>query len=126
MAGSIPSSSNVQRGISGLSVYVPAPRVPLEAWCGWTKNSWPKVQSIVGRSFRCAAPDENVYTLAATAVLRLIRRHDVDPRRVGYLALGTETSTDNSAGAVIVRGMVDRALESLGLDRKSTRLNSSH
>ena len=58
-------------------------------------------------------------SLAASAVLRLIRHHEVDPRKVGYLALGTETSTDNSAGAVIVRGMVDRALEQLGLPRLS-------
>ncbi|HVU02195.1 MAG TPA: hypothetical protein VHE30_10595 [Polyangiaceae bacterium] len=113
------STSHLRPGVSGMSVYVPTLRVPLEAWCGWTNNAWPKVQAVVGRSFRCPAPDENVYTLAASAVLRLIRSYDVDPARVGYLALGTETSTDNSAGAVIVRGMVDRALESLGLPRLS-------
>jgi hydroxymethylglutaryl-CoA synthase len=94
-------------GVSGMSVYVPPLRVPLEAWCDWTKNAWQKVQTIVGQSFRCPAPDENVYTLAATSVLRLIRQYSIDPTRVGLLALGTETSTDNSAGAVIVRGMVD-------------------
>jgi hydroxymethylglutaryl-CoA synthase len=105
--------------VSGMSLYVPALRVPLEAWCDWTKNPWAKVQTIVGRSFRCPAPDENVYTLAASAVLRLIRQYDIDPTRVGYLALGTETSTDNSAGAVIVRGMVDRALDELGMPRLS-------
>jgi hydroxymethylglutaryl-CoA synthase len=102
-----------------MSVYVPALRVPLQAWCDWTKNQWQKVQTIVGQSFRCPAPDENVYTLAATAVLRLIRQYNIDPTKVGLLALGTETSTDNSAGAVIVRGMVDRALSSLGLPRLS-------
>jgi hydroxymethylglutaryl-CoA synthase len=73
----------------------------------------------VGNSFRCPAPDENMYTLAASAVVRLIRNYDVDPARIGYLALGTETATDNSAGAVIVRGMVDRALDALGLPRLS-------
>jgi len=36
--------------------------------------------------------------------------------------LGTESSTDNAAGAVIVRGMVDRALDSLGLPRLSRHL----
>ena len=40
--------------------------------------------------------------LAATAVLRLIRQYDVDPGRVKFLGLGTESSTDNSAGAIIV------------------------
>ena len=48
-----------------------------------------------------------------------IRNNDIDPRRIGYLGLGTESSTDNSAGAVIVRGMVDRALDSFGLPRLS-------
>jgi len=36
--------------------------------------------------------------------------------------LGTESSTDNAAGAVIVRGMVDRALEQLGLPRLSRQV----
>jgi hydroxymethylglutaryl-CoA synthase len=55
--------------------------------------------------------------MAASAALRLIRDNDIDPRSIGHLALGTETSSDNSAGAVIVRGMVDRALEQLGMPR---------
>lgn len=104
-------------GVSAMSVYVPALRVPLEAWCEWTDNPWDKIQKVVGRSFRVCSPHENIYTMAANAVLRLIRNYDLDPRRIGFLALGTESSTDNAAGAVIVRGMVDRALEELGLPR---------
>lgn len=104
-------------GVSGMSLYVPAPRVPLEDWCLWTDNPWDKVKNVVGRSFRVPAAHENVYTMAANAVLRLIRQYDIDPTRVGFLGLGTESSTDNAAGAVIVRGMVDRALERLGLPR---------
>jgi hydroxymethylglutaryl-CoA synthase len=100
-----------------LSVFVPPHRVSLEKWCEWTDSPWEKVQSVVGESFRCCGPSENVYTMAAEAVLKLIRDHDVDPGSVGQLVLGTETSTDNSAGAVIVRGMVDRALEQIGLPR---------
>ena len=53
--------------------------------------------------------------MAANAVLRLIRQYDIDTSRVRYLALGTESSTDNSAGAIIVKGMVDRALEARGM-----------
>jgi hydroxymethylglutaryl-CoA synthase len=109
-------------GVSGMSLYVPQPRVPLQAWCEWTGNSWDKVQAVVGRSFRRPAPYEDAYTMAATAVLRLIRQYDVDPRNIGQLALGTESSKDNSAGAVIVRGMVDRELERLGLPRLSRQL----
>lgn len=106
-------------GISGMSVYVPTPRVSLEKWCEWTGNPWEKVQQVVGRSFRVPAPFENVYTMAANAVLQLILNYDIDPTRVGFLGLGTESSTDNAAGAVIVRGMVDRALEEMGKPRLS-------
>jgi hydroxymethylglutaryl-CoA synthase len=104
-------------GISSMSLYVPPFRVPLEQWCAWTDNPWEKIQNVVGRSFRVCAPDENVYTMAANAVLRLIQQNSIDPRRIGFLGLGTESSTDNAAGAVIVRGMVDRALDALGLPR---------
>jgi hydroxymethylglutaryl-CoA synthase len=109
-------------GISGLSVYVPRLRVSLESWCGWTDTPWDKVKSVVGRSFRVVGQHENVYTMAANAVLRLIRQNDVDPREVSWLGLGTESSTDNAVGAVIVRGMVDQALDKLGLPRLSRHL----
>ena len=105
-----------------LSVYVPRLRVPLEAWCEWTASPWDKVQSVVGRSFRVVGQHENVYTMAANAVLRLIRNNDIDPRDVGWLGLGTESSTDNAVGAVIVRGMVDQALDKLALPRLSRQL----
>jgi hydroxymethylglutaryl-CoA synthase len=104
-------------GVSGMSLYVPALRVRLQDWCEWTGNPWDKIQAVVGHSFRYPARHENVYTMAANAVLRLIRNYDIDPQSVGLLALGTESSKDNSAGAVIVRGMVDRALDGLGLPR---------
>ncbi|HEY6562007.1 MAG TPA: hydroxymethylglutaryl-CoA synthase [Polyangiaceae bacterium] len=109
-------------GVSAMSIYVPRLRVPLEAWSQWTGNPWDKIRSVVGRSFRYPARHENVYTMAANAVLRLIRNNDIDPGSIGFLALGTESSKDNSAGAVIVRGMVDRALDQFGLPRLSRNL----
>ena len=102
-------------GISGLAAYVPPYKVWLEDWCDWTDNQWSKIREVVGRSFRVRGPDQSVYTMAATAVLRLIDQYDVDPSRVKFLGLGTESSTDNSAGAIIVKGMIDRALEARGL-----------
>lgn len=101
-------------GISGLAAYVPPFRVWLEDWCEWTGNQWPKVREVVGRSFRLRGPNQSIYTMAATAVLRLINQYDIDPTRVKFLGLGTESSTDNSAGAIIVKGMVDRALVAQG------------
>ena len=101
-------------GISGLAVYLPPYRVDLRAWCKWTGADWEKIRKVVGTGFRLVGPDQSVYTMAANAVLRLIRNYDIDPGRVRYLALGTESSTDNSAGAVIIKGMVDSALQAEG------------
>lgn len=109
-------------GVSAMSLYVPRLRVPLEEWCRWTDNSWPKIQSVVGRSFRVPNRHENVYTMAANAVLRLILDNDIDPTQVGFLGLGTESSTDNAAGAVIVRGMIDLALRKLDMPALSRRM----
>jgi hydroxymethylglutaryl-CoA synthase len=113
---------NALSGVSAMSLYVPPFRVNLKDWCDWTGNSWEKISAVVGHSFRVPGRHENVYTMAANAVLKLIRQNDIDPAKVGFLGLGTESSTDNAAGAVIVRGMVDRALSSLGLPRLSRNL----
>ena len=101
-------------GLSGLSLYLPPYRVDLERWCEWTGSDWAKIQKVVGTGFRLLGPQQSVYTMAANAVLRLIRNYAIDPGKVRYLALGTESSTDNSAGAIIVKGMVDKALKGLG------------
>lgn len=105
-----------------MAVYVPRFRVRLEAWCDWTKNSWDKVKSVAGHSFRILGPREDLYTMAANASLRLIRQYGIDPKQVGFLGLGTESSKDNSAGAVIVRGMLDEALTSTGAGSLSRNL----
>ncbi|MGI9343398.1 MAG: hydroxymethylglutaryl-CoA synthase [Gammaproteobacteria bacterium] len=106
-------------GLSGLSLYLPPYRVDLQQWCDWTGADWDKIRQVVGTGFRLLGPQQSIYTMAANAVLRLIQNYDVDPARVRYLALGTESSTDNSAGAVIIKGMVDDALEGLGLPKLS-------
>ena len=102
-------------GISGLAVYVPPCRVDLARWCQWYGQSADKIEAVVGRSFRMRGPTENVYTMAAAAVVRLIRQYDIDPRQVRQLLLGTESSTDNAAGAVVVKGLVSQALIADGL-----------
>lgn len=108
------NNQNKRIGISGLAAYVPPFRVWLKDWCDWTNNQWPKTREVIGRSFRVRGPDQSVYTMAATAVIRLIDQYDVDPARVKFLGLGTESSTDNSAGAIIIKGMVDQALQARG------------
>ena len=106
---------NESVGISGFAVYVPPYRVCLQNWCDWTDSPWDKTEAVVGRSFRMRGPAQSVYTIAATAVLRLIEQYQIDPVKVGFLGLGTESSTDNSAGAVIIKGMIDDALKAKGL-----------
>jgi len=101
-------------GISGFALYLPPYRVNLQDWCEWTGAPWAKVGKVVGRSFRMRGPEQDVYCLAANAVLRLIENYDIDPQNVGVLALGTESSADNSAGAIIVKGLVDQGLQALG------------
>ena len=102
--------SNTPIGISGIAVHVPPFRINLQDWCEWTGADWSKISSVVGTGFRLPGAQHSVYTMAATAILRLIERYDINPAEVGFLALGTESSTDNSAGAVIAKGMVDDAL----------------
>ncbi len=101
-------------GISGIAVYVPPFRVNLQEWCDWTGEDWSKIRDVVGTGFRLPGPQHSVYTMAANAVLRLIEQNDIDPSSVRFLGLGTESSTDNSAGAVIAKGMVDDALRERG------------
>jgi hydroxymethylglutaryl-CoA synthase len=104
-------------GISAFAAYVPPYRVSLEAWCEWTGNSWDKTRAVIGESFRVPGTEQDMYCMAANSVVELIVRNSVDPQRIGYLALGTESSIDNAAGAVIVRGLVDRALAARGMPR---------
>lgn len=101
-------------GISGLSLYLPPYRVQLEDWCAWNDQPWDKIRAVVGRSFRMRGPRQSVYTLAANAAWRLIEDYEIDPAEVGFLALGTESSSDNSTGAVIVKGMLNDALAKQG------------
>ena len=102
-------------GISGLAAYIPPYRVWLKDWCDWTDNHWPKIREVVGRSFRVRGSNQRVYTMAATAVMRLIKQYNIDPSNVKFLGLGTESSTDNSVGTIIVKGMIDRALAKEGM-----------
>lgn len=109
------SITTTQAGVSGMAIYVPQARVPLYDWCEWYGQPWSKVAKVVGQGFRIPRPCEDVYTMAATAVLRLIQQYNIDPQQIGMLSLGTESSKDNAAGAVIVRGLLDQALRALDL-----------
>lgn len=101
-------------GISGFAMYLPPLRVSLGDWCEWTGQPAGKVEKVVGTGFRMLHPKQDAYCMAANAVLSLIENYAVEPERVGQLILATESSQDNAIGAVIVRGLVDQALEADG------------
>lgn len=101
-------------GLSGLALHIPKARVSLERWCEWTGAPPDKVRAVVGDAFRVAAGDEDVYTLSANAVLRLVEAYDVDPGRLGYLVLSTESSMDNAVGGPTIKGLVDLGLAARG------------
>ena len=103
-------------GISAITAYVPSYRVGLKDWCSWTNNSWDKISNIIGSGFRMLGPDESIYTMAANSVLDLIIENNIDPNEIGFLALGTESSTDNSAGTIIIKGMVNEELLNRGMN----------
>ena len=114
-----PQDAGITAGISGMAIDLPPYRVSLEDWCGWTGASWDKISAVVGHAFRVPGPAQSVYTMAANAALKLLLQNDVDPARIGLLALGTESSNDNSAGSIIIKGMLDQALDEHGLPRLS-------
>eukprot|EP00997_Jenningsia_sp_PLL12_P008116 NODE_483_length_1698_cov_409.343845_g95_i1.p1 GENE.NODE_483_length_1698_cov_409.343845_g95_i1~~NODE_483_length_1698_cov_409.343845_g95_i1.p1 ORF type:complete len:508 (+),score=83.65 NODE_483_length_1698_cov_409.343845_g95_i1:218-1525(+) len=60
--------------------------------------------------------------MAANATLRLILQNDIDPQEIGFLGFGTESSSDNAAGAVVILGMVNLALDALKMPRLSRSL----
>jgi hydroxymethylglutaryl-CoA synthase len=101
-------------GISAFSPWLPRLRVDLREWCRWTGRPESRVLAGTGTGFRMAGPREDAYTMAAAAVMRLVRTGTVDPARVGFLALATESSRDSAVGAVIVKGLVDLALAAEG------------
>lgn len=101
-------------GISALTPTLPRLRLDLRAWCRWTGRDEGKVTSVTGTGFRMPGPREDALTLAAAAVMRLVRTGTVDPDRVGFLALATESARDGAVGAVIVKGLVDQALRAEG------------
>ena len=112
-------------GISGFAAYVPPYRVSLKDWCRWTGAPWDKTRAVVGHSFRMRGPQQSIYTMAGTAAMRLIEQYGIDPEKIGFLGLGTESSTDNSAGAVIVKGMLDDGLRARGLSHCQPPLRST-
>ena len=83
--------ATITTGLSGIAVYLPPYRVDLQSWCEWTGADWDKISQVVGTGFRLLGPRQSIYTMAANAVLRLIRQNDVDPGKVRYLGFSSHS-----------------------------------
>jgi hydroxymethylglutaryl-CoA synthase len=107
-------------GIDSIGVYVP--RLYVDLTGEWARVRAPllsqgDVGKLVGKVTdgvgvtRMAVPDahEDCATMAAMAAKRAIDAAQIDPRDVDYLAVGTETTVDQSkSAAAYVLGMLER------------------
>jgi hydroxymethylglutaryl-CoA synthase len=113
-------SSSRPVGIDAIAVHVPRLYVDL---CGeWASVRAPvlgeaSVEALVGKIRRgvgveqMSIPDahEDSATLAAMAAARVIEQAGIDPRDIGAIAVGTETTVDQSKSiAAYVLGMLER------------------
>jgi len=108
-------------GIDGIAVYVPRLYVDLtKEWALSRAGSKAAMGDLVAKITtgigvsRFSVPDahEDSATMAAMAAARLINRLRLDPREMGYLAVGTETTVDQSKSlAAYVLGMLQLRYE---------------
>ena len=101
-------------GIDAINYYVPKTYLPIEVLANARGIEYAKLNKGLGLE-KMAIPDvnEDVATMAANAVLRLIAQNDLDPAEIGRMYLGTESALDAAKPtASYVAGMVEQSLES--------------
>ena len=106
-------------GIGDIGVYVPAPEIGVETIVEERIRREPGIETQLRRAWettgqkrmRYTEPWEDTSTLAAESAMALLRQNPgIDPSRLRYLAVGTETGVDHSkAVAAYVEGMLQRA-----------------
>jgi hydroxymethylglutaryl-CoA synthase len=113
-------SSRTPVGIDALAVHVP--RLYIDLCDEWARVRAPELgeqsfEHLVGKVTRgvgvteMAVPDahEDSATLAAMASVKVITHAGIDPRDIGTIAIGTETTVDQSKSiAAYVLGMIER------------------
>ncbi|MBM4252411.1 MAG: hypothetical protein FJ146_10610 [Deltaproteobacteria bacterium] len=118
-----PGLTSTVVGIDALAVYVPKPYVDLTGeWAHQrlASSGADNVDNLIGKIRagigveRMAIPDahEDIATMAAMAVKKLIETSGIDPTDIAYLAVGTESTVDQSKSvAAYVLGMIERHYE---------------
>ncbi|TVR85176.1 MAG: hydroxymethylglutaryl-CoA synthase [Spirochaetaceae bacterium] len=117
MANSVSSIRNV--GISDITVYIPTPKVELQALLKHRVSNDPKIERRFSRaldttgqvSMRYPEPWQDNAALATQAAYELLQRTDPEKLKgLRYLTVGTETGVDHSKPvAAYVEGALQRA-----------------
>jgi hydroxymethylglutaryl-CoA synthase len=126
--------NRVRVGLSDISLHIPRPMMDLGVLVDQRVREIPAldrhlqraVRTTGQRAFRFPEPWEDTATMAAQAVLALVRRDSVrDPARVRHLLVGTESGVDHSKPvSAYVQGMLDKA--GAGLPRTLTSAQVQH
>ena len=100
-------------GIDSISYYVPRLYLDIRALAAARDIEPDKLTKGLGLdAMALMDTDEDTATMAAEAVLRLIRENDIDPRTIGRLYLGTESALDAAKPtATYVCEILEQALE---------------
>ncbi len=84
-------------GIDDMSFYIPGIYLPIEDLAEARDLEYAKLNKGLGlNAMSVADAGEDAATMAANAVLDLIRKNELDPRRIGRIYLGTESALDGS------------------------------
>ncbi len=99
-------------GIDAIHYYVPKIYLPIEALAIARGIEYSKLNKGLGLE-KMAVPDvqEDVATMAASAVLRLINANNVNPKNIGRIYLGTESALDAAKPtASYIAGIIEENL----------------
>lgn len=97
-------------GIDDLSVYIPGLYLPIESLAQARDIEFAKLNKGLGlKAMALVDVHEDVATMAANAVLELLKKNAIDPSSIGRLYLGTESSLDGAKPmASYVLGMLSQ------------------
>lgn len=99
-------------GIHAINFYLPKTYLPIEDLAAARDIAYAKLNKGLGLN-KMAVPDlgEDVATMAAQAVIKLLKNSNINPKDIGRLYLGTESALDAAKPtATYVAGMVEAHL----------------
>jgi len=107
------NQNTVQVGIDAMSFYVPSIYLDLKTLAPSRNLDYDKLSKGLG-VLKMALPDtnEDAASMAANAVLKLLKDYDINPKDIGRLYIGTESGLDGAKPiATYVLGMLTEKLQ---------------